>query len=356
MSLERVTRCTLCGSDNSNVVIRTKDFQYDGVEEFDYHRCAGCGIVFLSPRPDAHTLCSYYPQKKYYTHRLSEEDASLRGRIRHSVISQEYGYTGQGVEDKLPPVIRKLIFHLFRNSIIMPSPVDGGRLLDVGCGNGYWMRIFTEFGWVCEGVDTDDNCVDICKQQGMVTRLGDIFDPCLAEGEYDCLLMLNVLEHTTDPVAVTRRAHSLLKPGGQLVVTVPNYGGFESRIFKRHWRGIEAPRHMFQFTDETLTRILSEAGFAIRRKQFNSWFVSQWRESINYLVRDSFRDLKRTKRGVLNAFASFLNLSATAMFLLSKPIVYMYCRCTRCNAHVSNFMTFYSYKINSSTHAANRIE
>jgi SAM-dependent methyltransferase len=85
-------------------------------------------------------------------------------------------------------------------------------------------------------------------------------DAPFAPGSFDLVTAFHVLEHLPDPVGVLRRMLGWLAPGGIAVVEVPNVSGVGGRVFGRYWSGLEMPRHLVQFTPETMGALAERAG------------------------------------------------------------------------------------------------
>ena len=86
----------------------------------------------------------------------------------------------------------------------------------------------------------------------------------LPAARFDLLIMNQVLEHLPRPSQTLREARRVLRPGGLLYLTVPNYGSMESRLFGKDWDALKIPEHLHHYTRATLLRLLDDSGFEIR--------------------------------------------------------------------------------------------
>jgi 2-polyprenyl-3-methyl-5-hydroxy-6-metoxy-1,4-benzoquinol methylase len=77
------------------------------------------------------------------------------------------------------------------------------------------------------------------------------------------VVLWHVLEHVPDPLATLERARQILRPGGLLVIAVPNFESLQARFSGRHWFHLDVPRHYHHFGLSILKRMLREAGFTI---------------------------------------------------------------------------------------------
>jgi SAM-dependent methyltransferase len=152
-----------------------------------------------------------------------------------------------------------------------PSPAL--RFLDVGCGDGRYLKMLHEWGvpqsqiW---GTEIDGGVVDRLSSEGFQARRGGLEDAeGLPAGGFDLIVMLQVLEHVGDPAAAVRRAYELLAPGGAFVVETPNTDSLDCRLFReKYWGGWHIPRHWNLFDPHTLGRLLGEAGFRVERVRY----------------------------------------------------------------------------------------
>ena len=149
--------------------------------------------------------------------------------------------------------------------------VEKGRLLDVGCGEGYALAFFREKGWSVKGIDfssagiesKNPNCMDV-----LVT--GDIFALLKAEMEqgevYDVVWLQNVLEHVIDPLDLLKSLRTIISPSGFVVVTVPNDCSITQRkaLAHQHIGGafwVAPPDHLTYFDLVSLTSAANETGW-----------------------------------------------------------------------------------------------
>ncbi len=92
------------------------------------------------------------------------------------------------------------------------------------------------------------------------------FETFETDERFDIILMLNIIEHVTDPMAVLHKAKKLLRPGGRLWIKTPNFDALDAHLFKnRSWGGYHAPRHFVLFTKDSLSRHCRAAGFSVVR-------------------------------------------------------------------------------------------
>ena len=125
-----------------------------------------------------------------------------------------------------------------------------GRALDIGCGRGEWVRLLKTRGWTAHGIDAFH---DFKSDNISFFRANlDNYSPDLP---YDFITLIHCFEHLADPVASLKRLEGLLKPGGRLLIIVPNFGGAWSRLLAGNWHMLRTDHHVFHYTPKSLTRI-----------------------------------------------------------------------------------------------------
>ena len=136
------------------------------------------------------------------------------------------------------------------------APPRGARILEVGCGTGHNLAMLSEFGTV-EGHELDDAARAVAT-----ARFGSVGDarlpelPGVAEQSYDLVAILDVLEHVEDDVAALESLARRLRPGGKLLVTVPQYPWL--------WSGHDVANHHFRrYTKATLRAAVASAGLRL---------------------------------------------------------------------------------------------
>lgn len=136
-----------------------------------------------------------------------------------------------------------------------------GRGIDVGCGRGDLAAMLVGRGWRMTGIDPSASACVIARERGVETREGVLAAVELEPGAYDAAIFNQSLEHTDDPLGDLRRIHAALRPGGVIVISVPNFGSWQARRFGGRWFHLDLPRHRVHFTARALRRALDEAGF-----------------------------------------------------------------------------------------------
>lgn len=166
----------------------------------NYHGCTICGLTFIFPCPDEETL-----NKKY-------EDY---GRRYYSI----YGLRSFLLSAK----------HYHREVALLLRTAKMGTLLDVGCSVGGFVKTASELGYLAEGIDISPASVSIGQSAGLKIRAGN-FLTSIFTAKFDVITMWATLEHLPNPNRYIERTCELLRPGGVLLASVPNFGGITHRL------------------------------------------------------------------------------------------------------------------------------
>ncbi|MGE0873763.1 MAG: class I SAM-dependent methyltransferase [Burkholderiales bacterium] len=127
----------------------------------------------------------------------------------------------------------------------------GNRVLDVGCGIGGFVDAALSNGYSAEGIDLSHPAVEVAMGVGLPVSRSDFFSADIQMASRDVVTLFEVIEHVPQPVAFLRRAEEVVKPGGLVYITTPNFGSLDRRILGAEWKAIH-PEHLTYFTPSTL--------------------------------------------------------------------------------------------------------
>lgn len=272
--LEIVEECLVCREKSGNKLwhkeINDKIFFTPG--SWNLFKCTSCGSAFLNPRPAASHLKLAY--EHYYTHQSSKARKAweqlnylekIKRLLANSYINKKYQAnilpttkSGAILVAALPP-IKILLDREYRNLPKIKNPQS--TLLDVGCGNTFFLKKAASVGYKVIGLDTDPKVIRNGQLEKIQMLLGDL---SLFKGrseEFDAITMSHAIEHLPDPKYAINICYELLKPGGQIWIETPNVNSFGSLIFGNSWRGLEPPRHLVLFNRGSLIKLISSSGF-----------------------------------------------------------------------------------------------
>jgi 2-polyprenyl-3-methyl-5-hydroxy-6-metoxy-1,4-benzoquinol methylase len=241
--------CPLCRTDNSDALFVKASYRYV--------RCRRCGFVFVNPMPSAGDLEAIYQDPRYFANRNE----------------WAYGYNDYVGERALhEPLFARRVEECERALGVHDG--RGLRLLDVGCAAGFLLEAARARGWEIAGVEIAESATAVANERlaGAVRR-GTLRAAQLDDASFDCVVMLDIVEHVADPVGLLREAARVLKPGGVLLLSAPNVRSLSARLLGRRWFHFKRD-HVVLFSPETLVRALDAAGLDCLRLQRNGKLVT----------------------------------------------------------------------------------
>ena len=195
--------------------------------------CSECGTGWTLPHVPPEQLAAYYPAS--------------------------YGFLGAGGRLQRVRMDRALARAPLRTLAAAPP----GSLLDVGCGRGDLAAAFARRGWRASGIEPSLEACAVARAQGVDAHAGTLESVELPEASFDAVVMRHSLEHLHNPLATLGKVFGLLRTGGLLAISVPNFASWERRRFGAAWFHLDLPRHRTHFTPRSLRRALETAGFEV---------------------------------------------------------------------------------------------
>ena len=231
--------CILCGCRDRELLLEKGSWQV--------YRCSSCGLGFLDPRPSKEHLVSLYSKQYCDEHFVGGGDpGSPELRKRFSLETPRIRFF-RGIKKR-------------------------GKVLDIGCGYGYFLAACSNYGYEVQGLDISEWASHhAAKKLGIPIDIGPINEMKFPPHCFDIITMWHFLEHTPDPRNAILRARDWLKSDGILIVDVPNHEGTDARNKWKEWVGWDLPYHFFHFTPQTLKGLLTECGFrVVKKKDYHS--------------------------------------------------------------------------------------
>lgn len=293
--------CFLCGSHGETIYLGLTDRIFNTPGDWNMKRCPStdCGLIWLDPVPLEEDILMAY--QDYYTHCSGRKSKPLSMRKQLSIfwdkcyLSRKYDYG----KINFPAWMKFLGFYRalfplksaaldFRMMYLQTKP--GGRLLEVGCGNGDNLKALQEAGWIVEGVDFDPEAVKTAREKGLRVGQGTLEEQNYSDDYFDAVTMSHLIEHVHNPLNLLNECRRILKSGGRLVIVTPNTASIWHKLFGAAWLHLDPPRHLYLFSSHALSFMVSKAGFQ------NKKLLTTVREANGVFM--ASRDIKRSGRHV----------------------------------------------------------
>jgi SAM-dependent methyltransferase len=216
------------------------------------NRCGGCGLLSVHPFPGAKELAKLYDDAYF----ANASDANL-------------GYESYAA-------FRLALEATFRRNLrVLRRFAPAGRLLELGCAEGYFLALAKAQGFAPAGIELAKGAAGrAAALSGVPVHAGSLESFAQAPATYDVVAAWDVIEHVADPSAALDRCAELLKPGGWLAATVPDPDGWLHGLLGAKWFGWNALReHPIYFPRATLRRALEERGFTVQLQRRWPWYV-----------------------------------------------------------------------------------
>ncbi|MCX6260472.1 MAG: class I SAM-dependent methyltransferase [Bacteroidia bacterium] len=232
--------CPLCSSGKISLYLKCTDYLLSS-EEFDLCKCSECGFVFTRQYPDEQNIGRYYESDDYVSH-----DDKAKGFLNRMYLQA-----------------RSVMLKKKRKIVEKATGIRKGRILDIGCGTGYFAAAMKKGGWDVTGIEPNVKARDFAARQFALDFISPERISELPSGSFDCITMWHVLEHFHDPFSYAAEIMRLIRPGGVCFCALPNCGSFDAEHYGETWAAYDVPRHLWHFTLETFRVFAEKTGFHI---------------------------------------------------------------------------------------------
>ena len=218
--------CPLCGAGDYKLVV--------GAKQRTVVECRGCRLRALSPMPTLSDLVSINEETVHpFFNACLEDEETYRV------------YFGSKLDD-------------------LKRYQPSGRLLDVGCGAGFFLEAARQRGYEISGVDLSPVPAEYVQRRlGLNVSVGSLYDYAAPSMSFDTVTMFQTIEHDPHPSELCKELLRILRPGGVLMVTTPAADGFVARAMGKRWFGYRNVEHVSFFSRSSLGYALKQAGFEI---------------------------------------------------------------------------------------------
>ncbi|MFH0797952.1 MAG: class I SAM-dependent methyltransferase [Candidatus Woesearchaeota archaeon] len=293
MANEESVKCNQCGADDYTVVFEKTESHHAVDLKDKYSAAKGvpctdqvvkgnqCGLVYINPRTSEDVIlesCADGDDEVYFSQaegRISTFGSGLRWLERFAAK---------------------------------------GKLLDVGCAAGFFLKVANESGWDVKGVEPNR----WLGEQGRKNYGVDIFSGYFENAKFDdksfnVATMWDVIEHIPKPKEALKEANRVLKDSGTLLVSTPDFSSVFAKMFGRNW-WFFLSHHLFYFTPKTMENMLKDAGFEVvkTRMHFQTLEIGYMIKMVKHL----------SKGGVVSSLCSGALKVANAIRLSKVKIPY----------------------------------
>lgn len=265
---EEYIRCNLCGADDYKIIYKKIDNtekvslldKFSAAKGFlctdQIVRCNECGLVYINPRTKSDIII----------------DSTSKGDDE-KYVSQEKG--------RMETFEKELKW--------LNKYTKKGRLLDVGCAAGFFLNVAKKAKWDAQGVEPNKWLANHGKENyGLKVFAGTLEDAEFKDEEFEVITLWDVIEHMPDPNGSLKEINRIMKPGGTLVVSTPDYSSIFAKIFGRKWWFLLS-HHLFYFTPRTMKMMLEQNGFKVKVKKLH------WQKlNLQYMI-DMVKHLSKSK-------------------------------------------------------------
>jgi 2-polyprenyl-3-methyl-5-hydroxy-6-metoxy-1,4-benzoquinol methylase len=249
--------CPVCNSNSTAPLFDVIDHSVSG-EVFPVWCCNACAVAFTVGVPDIEHIGPYYQSDVYISH--SE--------------------TKKGLVNKLYHLVRKITLKQKVKLVENVSGLNKGKLLDIGSGTGAFASAMKEAGWKVVALEPDEAARNNARAIHGVHALSGEQIYTVSE-QFDVITLWHVLEHVHDLQGYVNRFVQMLKPGGRLIIAVPNYTSKDAAIYGTDWAAWDVPRHLYHFSPDSIKQLMNRNGMEVKEMKpmwFDSFYVSMLSE------------------------------------------------------------------------------
>lgn len=235
MSIITITSCPVCGSNDLKKTFDGVDYFSSG-EVFPVCDCAHCGFRFTNNFPSEDAIGRYYDSPDYISH--SDSDKGLINRLYHHFRKK---------------MLRKKVGLVAANAT--KSPI---RLLDIGCGTGYFLQAAKERGWVVSGIEKDKKARESATLRSGLSVNDENFFWEIESSSFNVVTLWHVLEHLEKLNETIDKIKEITTPEGIIVLALPNCHSYDAEFYKELWAAYDIPRHLWHFSPGTIDKLLTK--------------------------------------------------------------------------------------------------
>lgn len=212
---------------------------------FSYSICPSCDTLFVNPRPNEERLSQFYLRSKAVAASTQSLLDNEKGRTKHIFI----------------PRAKQIL------NFLKAEGKTSGKLLEVGCSVGTFLHVMkTKSDFSLDGLDPNQKACEVAKKRDIKVHNTTLEAFAPPRSRYDVVLNFETIEHIFSPYRFLVKVNRIMKRGGYLAFTTPNYHGFDMMVLGKHYKNIHAPCHLNYFNVDSIDLLLKRAGFKVLEK------------------------------------------------------------------------------------------
>jgi 2-polyprenyl-3-methyl-5-hydroxy-6-metoxy-1,4-benzoquinol methylase len=255
-----VIGCAICGG--------TETRRLYSKSGYEIARCVRCGLVYANPRAPHDAILARYGSDYFW-----KEYLPALGVLEMNFDLSQF-------DVRYAPLLELL------------GPASGRRLLEIGCGAGFFLKSAERKGWSVVGIELSEEASRFARDRlALDIRWERAETLNVQAATFDAVVMFDTVEHLFDPRAVVRSVARALVPGGQLLISTPNFRAFSRQLLGSSWAVLSPLEHMYYFDEQTLGRLVEDCGFtSVRFVRQNAAWTPQ--ETMNFVHTHAPRGLR----------------------------------------------------------------
>jgi 2-polyprenyl-3-methyl-5-hydroxy-6-metoxy-1,4-benzoquinol methylase len=250
--LKKIENCPICESPKHSHWRSGEDHNVSH-DVFQIVQCDSCGFRFTNPIPTIETIGDYYKSENYISH----------------------SSTKKGIVNKIYHIVRE---RAIKQKEALASSVSKHKsLLDIGCGTGDFLGYCKKNGWNTLGLEPDESARYLAQKNNQIEALDlDQLSNIPSESK-SVITMWHVLEHVYNLNTDIEEYKRILKPGGHLIVAVPNCSSHDADYYKEHWAALDLPIHLYHFQPKDIKTLMDKHNLSLEKilpMKFDSYYIS----------------------------------------------------------------------------------
>jgi len=232
--------CPVCSGSDLRVFHSCTDNLVTGTV-FELLRCNTCGFILTQDAPGEEDIARYYESPGYISH----------SDTRRTMV------------DKIYQVARNIMLSRKTRMVSRECAINRGEILDVGSGTGHFLYFMKNAGWNVTGIEINQGAREYSERNFGLSVFPPEHLKTFSSSRFDCITLWHVLEHLYDPVNYFGEIRRVLKPGGTVIVALPNSNSYDAGHFEKYWAAWDVPRHLWHFNPLTFKLFAQKSGFKI---------------------------------------------------------------------------------------------